>query len=587
MEAAIPSGQEGQAMAAKKRHVGLVVVLAALFAVLFFVNKRIRQTVEPADLILVNAKIVTVDDRVPSAVWLAARGGRVAALGSEPKGYTRYVGDGTEIVDLGGALAVPGLIESHGHFTSLGTSKMVLDLTKARSWDEIVAMVAEAAAAAKPGEWILGRGWHQDKWDRVPEPSVNGLPVHDALSQVTPENPVLLTHASGHSSLANAKAMELSKITRTTTDPSGGEIVRDATGRAIGAFLETAQGLVRYQAGHATPEEARERTRKAIELAARECLVHGVTTFHDAGNSFGTIDLYKEMYAEGVLPVRLYVMLSAGNRALEERGLAYRTIGAADNHLTVRTIKRLIDGALGAHGAWLLEPYADLPTSTGLNTEPVEDMKATAKFAIENGFQLSTHAIGDRANRETLDIYEEAFKAHPDKTDLRWRVEHAQHLALEDIPRFGSLGVIPAMQAIHCTSDAPWVYKRLGEKRAGEGAYVWRKLMDAGAVIPNGTDVPVEPIDPMACFYAAVTRKLKDGTTFFADQRMTREEALRSYTINGAYAAFEEGLKGSLTPGKLADITVLSRDILTCPEDDIPGTEVLYTIIGGKVLYHK
>jgi len=574
-------------MAVKNRHLGFVAVILALFAVLFFVNRRVRQTVEPADLILVNGKIVTVDDRAPSAVWLAARGDRIAAHGTEPRGYTRYVGDGTEIVDLGGALAIPGLIESHGHFTGLGTSKMVLDLTKARSWDEIVALVAEAAAAAKPGDWILGRGWHQDKWDRVPEPNVNGLPVHDALSQATPENPVLLTHASGHSSLANAKAMALSKITRTTTNPDGGEIIRDAKGNAIGAFLETAQGLVRYQAGHYTPEEARERTRKSIDLAARECLVHGVTTFHDAGASFGTIDLYKAMYAEGTLRVRLYVMLSAGNKALAEKGLAYRTIGAADNHLTVRTIKRLIDGALGAHGAWLLEPYADLPASTGLNTESVDEMKATAKFAVENGFQLATHAIGDRANRETLDIYEEAFQAHPDKTDLRWRIEHAQHLSLADIPRFGALGVIPAMQAIHCTSDAPWVYKRLGEKRAGEGAYVWRKLMDAGAVIPNGTDVPVEPIDPMSCFYAAITRKLKDGTTFFADQRMTREEALRAYTLTGAYAGFEEGLKGSLTPGKLADVTVLSRDILTCPEDDIPGAEVLYTIIGGKVLYHK
>jgi predicted amidohydrolase YtcJ len=542
---------------------------------------------EPADLVLINGKIITVDTALPQASWIAVRGGRISALGADPKDYKRHVGDGTEIIDLGGALTIPGLIESHGHFTGLGSSKMELDLTKARSWDEIVALVAEAAASAKPGDWILGRGWHQDKWDRVPEPNVNGLPLHDALSKATPNNPVLLTHASGHSSLANAKAMELSKITKATTNPAGGEIIRDAKGNAIGAFLETAQGLVRYQSGRRTPEEAQARMRTQIELAARECLVHGVTTFHDAGASFATVDLYKKMAEEGTLPVRLYAMLSAGNRALAERGLSYRMIGAVDNHLTVRTIKRLIDGALGAHGAWLLEPYADLPTSTGLNTEPVEEMKATAKFAIENGFQLATHAIGDRGNRETLDIYEEAFKSHPDKAGLRWRIEHAQHISLDDIPRFGQLGVIPAMQAIHCTSDAPWVYKRLGAKRAEEGAYVWRKLMNAGAVIPNGTDVPVEPIDPMSCFYAAVTRKLKDGTVFFADQKMTREEALRSYTINGAYAGFEEGIKGSLTAGKLADITVLSRDILTCPEEDIPTTEVLYTIIGGKVLYKK
>jgi predicted amidohydrolase YtcJ len=574
-------------MVNKNRRLAFVGIFIAIFTVLFIVNRNRRQAVPPADLVLINGNIATVDAAVPQAAWLAVRGDRIAALGTDPKEYKRHVGDGTEIIDLGGALTIPGIIESHGHFTSLGSSKMVLDLTVARSWDDIVAMVAEAAASAKPGEWILGRGWHQDKWDRVPEPNVDGLPFHDALSKVTPDNPVLLTHASGHSALANAKAMELSKITRSTTDPDGGTIIRDAKGNAIGAFLETAQSLVRYQAGHYTPEEAQERTRKQIELASRECLVHGVTTFHDAGNSFSIIDLYKKMAEEGTLPIRLYVMIIEGNKALAERGLSYRMIGAADDHLTVRTIKRLIDGALGSHGAWLLEPYTDLPTSTGLNTEPVEDMKATAKFAIENGFQLSTHAIGDRANRETLDIYEEAFKAHPDKTDLRWRIEHAQHLSLEDIPRFGRLGVIPAMQAIHCTSDGPWVYKRLGEKRAEEGAYVWRKLMDAGAIIPNGTDVPVEPIDPMSCFYAAVTRKLKDGTTFFPDQKMTREEALRSYTINGAFAGFQEDIKGSLTVGKLADITVLDRDILTCPEDDIPGTQVLYTIIGGKVLYKK
>ena len=560
--------------------------IAALAAALFSAAACVPRP-EPADLVLINGKIVTVDAAVPAAFWIAVRGGRIAAIGAEPKDYKRHVGDGTEIIDLGGALAVPGLIESHGHFTGLGASKMVLDLTKARSWDDIVALAAEAAAAAKPGEWILGRGWHQEKWDRVPMPNVDGLPFHDALSKATPNNPVLLTHASGHSSLVNAKAMELSKITSTTANPAGGEIIHDAKGNAIGAFLETAQGLVRYQAGHDTSEETQAHERREIELASQECLVHGVTTFHDAGASFSTIDLYKKMAEEGALPVRLYVMLGAGNKALAERGASYRMIGAVDNHLTVRTIKRLIDGALGAHGAWLLEPYADLPTSTGLNTESIEEMKETAKYAIANGFQVSTHAIGDRGNRETLDIYEAAFKAHPEKTDLRWRIEHAQHLSLDDIPRFGKLGVIPAMQAIHCTSDAPWVAKRLGEKRAGEGAYVWRKLMDAGAVIPNGTDVPVELIDPMSCFYAAVTRKLKDGTTFFPDQRMTREEALRSYTINGAYAGFEEGIKGSLAMGKLADITVLDRDIMTCPEDDIPGTGVLYTIIGGRVLYRK
>ncbi|MEN6561554.1 MAG: amidohydrolase family protein [Acidobacteriota bacterium] len=575
-------------MSAKNRRLGILVVLVAVITVLFIVNRRQKQPAETASLILVNGKIVTVDDRFPEATWIAVAGDRIAAVGRDSKGFRRHVGDGTRIIDLGGALAVPGLIESHGHFLGLGESMTILDLTRARTWEDIVALAAEAARSAKPGQWIIGRGWHQDKWDKVPVPSVEGLPLHDALSRATPDNPVLLEHASGHSSLANAKAMALSGVTAATADPAGGKIVRDAKGRPTGAFLEEAMGLIRYEEeGTATPEEETAKMRRLVDLAARECLAHGVTTFHDAGVPFAAVDLYRKMAGEGALPVRLYVMLSAGSKALAERGPAYRMIGEAGNHLTVRAVKRLMDGALGAHGAWLLEPYSDLPSSTGLNTTSIEEMKATAKFAIENGFQLATHAIGDRGNRETLDVYEEAFKAHPGKTDLRWRVEHAQHLGAADIPRFAGLGVIPAMQPIHCTSDGPWVPKRIGEARAAAGAYVWRKLMEAGSTIPIGTDVPVERVDPMANFYAAVTRGLKDGTAFYPDQRMTREEALRGYTINGAYAAFETGLKGSLAPGKLADITVLSRDIMTCPEADIPGTEVLYTIVGGKVLFQR
>ena len=574
-------------MATKRRRTGYLLLILSVLIIVFIVNRMQKPAAETADLVLMNGKIVTVEARLPAASWIAVREGRIMALGTDAKGFKRLAGGRTQVIDLRGALAIPGLIESHGHFLGLGESKTILDLTTARSWDDIVAMVGAAAKTRKPGEWITGRGWHQDKWDRAPEPNVEGLPLHDALSRVTPDNPVVLEHASGHSSLANAKAMEISGITDKTANPEGGEIIRDARGRAIGAFLENAQGLLRGQPRPADPAEAEARSRRLVELASRECLSHGVTSFHDAGAGFSTIDLYRKMAEEGALPVRLYAMLSADSGALAAKGAAYRMIGAVDNHLTVRSIKRLIDGALGARGAWLLEPYADLPSSTGLNTESIAEMKATARFAVENGWQVATHAIGDRGNRETLDVYEEAFKSHPGKKDLRWRIEHAQHLDAADIPRFAALGVIPAMQAIHCTSDAPWVFKRLGEKRAAEGAYVWRKLMDAGSLIPIGTDVPVEAIDPMANFYAAVTRKLKDGTTFFPDQKMTREEALRAYTRNGAYAAFEETLKGSLAPGKLADITVLSRDILTCPEDDIPGTEALYTIVGGRVLYRR
>lgn len=545
---------------------------------------------EPADLVLKNGKIATMDAAVPEVEALAVRGSTIVAVGDDGD-IAPYIGEATQVIDLEGRLAIPGFIESHGHFTSIGRAKLQLDLTKARSWDEIVAMVEEAAETRSPGEWILGRGWHQEKWDSPPEPNVDGLPLHHALSKVSPDNPVLLTHASGHSSLANAKAMELAGITRKTPDPPGGEIVRDAAGNPIGAFRETAQRLISRAMSQAmeqrTEEEREAERRKVVELAAEECLSKGITSFHDAGSSFATIDLFREFAEQGKLGIRLYVMIREGNERLKERIDEYRLIGVGDNHLTVRAIKRMIDGALGAHGAWLLEPYADLPTSTGLNTTPPEEIREAAEIAITHGFQLCTHAIGDRGNRETLDIYEEAFKAHPEKQDLRWRIEHAQHLHPDDIPRFGKLGVIAAMQGIHCTSDGPWVFKRLGEKRAEEGAYVWRKLLQTGAIICNGTDAPVEDVDPIACFYATVTRKMKDGTPFFPDQKMSREEALRSYTISGAYAAFQEDLLGSLKPGKLADITVLSKDIMTVPDEEILEAEVLYTIVGGTVQYKK
>jgi predicted amidohydrolase YtcJ len=546
--------------------------------------------IESADLVLINGKIITMDKSNPTAQAIAIRQGRIEALGSD-KEIKSYIADSTQIIDLKGKVAIPGIIESHGHFTSLGYSKMQLDLMNIKNWDEAVNMVKEAVKKAKPGEWIRGRGWHQEKWDRVPEPNIDGLPFHDLLSRVSPENPVFLSHASGHSCIANAKAMELAGIDEKTPNPEGGEIIKDKSGKPIGIFRETAQELLRKAmdeyAAKLTPQQAKDEIIKAIKLAEQACLVNGVTTFHDAGTSFGTIGLYKELIKENKLQVRLNVMIGESNSRLEKSISQYKIIGFGDHHLTVRSIKRLIDGALGAHGAWLLEPYNSLPTSMGLNTESIAVMKETARIAIENGFQLCTHAIGDRGNRETLDIYEEAFKKHPEKKDLRWRIEHSQHLHPDDISRFGKLGVIASMQTIHCTSDAPWVIKRLGEKRAKEGAYVWRKLIDTGAVICNGTDVPVEDINPIANYYAAVTRKTKDGSIFYGDQKMTREEALRSYTINGAYASFEEDIKGSLTPGKLADITVLSKDIMTIPDDEILTIKILYTIIGGKILFKR
>ncbi len=543
-----------------------------------------------ADLVLRNGKIVTVDSATPEAEAIAVAGDRILAVGNNDE-IAKYVGASTEVIDLDGKLAIPGFIEGHGHFTSLGQSLMTLDLTEAANWDDIVAMVEEAAAQAEPDEWILGHGWHQEKWDRVPRPAVDGLPLHTNLSAASPKNPVLLTHASGHGSIANALALELAGIDRDTPDPPGGEIVHDRNGDPTGALREKAQLPVRDAVersnANRTDEEKRSEAIRVVELAGQEALSKGVTSFHDAGASFETIDFFKELAADGALPIRLYVMVRfQTNEEMAERLPEYKMVGFGNDFLTVQSIKRQIDGALGPHGAWLLEEYEDLE-SVGLVLETVEDITRTAELAIDYGFQLNTHAIGDRANREVLDLYQQAFDANSDKSDLRWRVEHAQHLHPDDIARFGELGVIAAMQGIHCTSDGPWVYRRLGAQRAEEGAYVWRKLMDAGAVIGNGTDVPVEDISPIEGFYATVTRKMSDGDVFFADERMTREEALRSYTINNAYAAFEEDIKGSLTPGKLADIVVLSHDIMTVPDEEIRHTEVLYTILGGQIAYRN
>jgi predicted amidohydrolase YtcJ len=536
---------------------------------------------QPADLVLRNGRIVTVDDKRPEAQALAARGGILVAVGGNDE-VASFIGPSTRVIDLAGALAIPGFIEGHGHFMGIGEAEMRLKLGTARSWEAIVKAVADAAEESEPGVWIAGGGWHQEKWDSVPEGSVDGVPTHHELSRVSPENPVVLEHASGHGVFVNQKAMELSKIDRDTPDPPGGTIVKDRDGNPTGFLRERAQELV------SIPRDFVEsRERKKVELAAKECLSKGITSFQDAGSSFPTVDLFKKLAQEGALDLRLWVMVAAPNEELELRLPLYKMVNVGDHRLTVKAIKKMIDGALGSHGAWLLEPYSDKPETTGLNTQTPEEISRTAELALRHGFQLCVHAIGDRGNRETLDLFEAAFASHPNARDLRFRIEHAQHLSPEDIPRFAKLGVIASMQGVHATSDGPWVEPKLGEKRATEGAYVWRSLLDSGAVVINGTDAPVEDVDPIASFYASVTRKMASSKPFHPEQRMTREEALRSYTLSAAYAAFEEDVKGSLTVGKLADVTVLSKDILRVPEEEIRDAEVLYTIVGGDVKYER
>ena len=539
-----------------------------------------------ADLVLTNGRIVTVEESAPEAQALAARGGRIVALGTAAD-VKPYIGPNTQVIDLQGQLAIPGFIESHGHFTGVGGAQLQLNLMNVQSWDEIVRMVADAVTRARPGQWIYGRGWHQEKWTSRPAQNVEGFPTHASLDKVSPDNPVLLVHASGHAAFVNGKAMELSGIRRPTESPAGGEILRDTAGDATGLLRETAQRLVKRGAGEPAPttDETRARAEQELELASQEVLSKGITTFEDAGSPLETIDRMKAMVDAGRIGVRLWVMVRQDNASIAPKLARYKMIDYGDGHLTVRAIKKAIDGALGPRGAWLLAPYSDKPESSGLETTKVAEIEETAKLAVQNGYQLCVHAIGDRANRETLNIFERALGPNAKTKDLRWRVEHAQHISAQDIPRFGKMGVIASMQGIHCTSDAPYVLERLGAARAQEGAYVWQKLMKTGAVVANGTDAPVEDVDPIASYYASVSRKLKDGKVFYPDQRMSRMEALKSYTINGAYAAFEEGNRGSLKIGKYADVTVLSKDILKVPEDEIPTTKVSYTIVGGKVKY--
>jgi len=541
-----------------------------------------------ADLVLINGSIFTVDNENPNAEALAVKNDTLISVAGNDE-IEQFIGDKTEVIDLKGKFVIPGFIESHAHFIGIGNSKMILNLREAENWDEIIALVAEAVDKTTPGEWIIGRGWHQEKWDPVPFPNIEGYPFHESLSSASPFNPVLLKHASGHAIFANKKAMEIAGIDTSTTPPEGGRIVRDTLRNAIGVFEEEAEYLItkyhnKYLSKKSNEELIADKI-KAIKLAEQECLSKGITTFHDAGVSFETVDLYKELIDLNNIGLRLYVMLIENNKKLQEKISEYKLIGYGNNHLTVRAIKRLIDGALGSRGAWMLEEYSDLPEHTGLNTTSLRSLRKTASIALENGFQLCTHAIGDRGNREILNIYKSAFNKNSSSDDNRWRIEHAQHLSEKDISRFKKLGIIAAMQGIHCTSDAVFVLKRLGAERAEVGAYVWRKLLDTGAIICNGTDAPVENVDPIKNYYATVTRRLSDGTTFYPDQKLTRIEALQTYTINGAYAAFEENIKGSLKKGKLADITILSQDILTVPDEEILNTKVLMTIVGGKILY--
>ena len=561
--------------------------LPAVF--LFFLNctSATKDTADAAELVLNNAKIYTVNKNQPEAEALAVKGGKIVFVGSN-NDVKNYINNKTEVIDCKGQFVMPGFIEGHGHIHGLGASLINLNLMNVKNWDGIVAMVADAVKKANPGDWIIGRGWHQEKWNPAPAKNYLGYPYHEELDKVSPNNPVLLSHASGHSSYINAKAMELAGITSSTKNPEGGEIVKDKNGAIVGVLAETAQGLVGrayYSWVNKQSKEAQKaKWAESIGFAEDECLKKGVTSFVDAGSSFDQVQWMKELAQQNKLNIRHWLMVRESNAELRSHANVFPIINEGNGFLTVKAVKVSMDGALGSYGAWLLEPYTDRPDWVGENTVNLDSLRAIADFCWQNNLQLCVHAIGDRANREVINIYSEQIAK--DKTkDHRWRVEHAQHINPAEIPRFKEWNVIASMQGIHCTSDAPFVPKRLGAKRSEEGAYVWQSFLKAGVVVNNGTDVPVEDVDPIANFYASVTRKLKDGTEFYPAQKMTREQALYSYTLANAFAVFQEKDKGSLELGKYADIVILSNNLMTCKDEEIKKTKVVTTIVGGKVKY--
>ena len=556
------------------RHLLLVSILASLF---FWSCQP-----SPPRTLVFNGKIYTADERFPEVEALVLEGQRILFAGSLADASSLLDPAQTDTLDLRGHAVFPGFVESHGHLMGMGRMAYMLDLSKARSFEEIVQMVADSAARRPAGSWIIGRGWHQDKWSDKPE-LVSGQPVHTRISAVSPGHPVMLVHASGHSLLANAKAMEIADIQSVNAFGDDGEIYRFPDGKPTGLFSETAQSLIERKVP--LPTEAEEQA--ALEAAIAQCLREGVTTFQDAGADNAEIDRFLRAEQAGNMAIRLSVMLQGSDSALLEQWYARGPL--LGDHLTVRAIKLYSDGALGNRGAWLLEPYNDRPGHLGNPVMPIDKIAAVAKAGLEHGFQVCTHAIGDRANREVLDRYEALFQAYPDKAkDHRFRIEHAQHLHPDDIPRFGKLGVIASMQGVHLSSDRPWAIDRLGRLRIIQGAYMWKALLDRGATVINGTDVPVEPLNPMACYYSLVTRKTLAGepeTGFEPEQKLSRMEALLAYTADAAYGSFRETHTGSLSEGKFADFVVLSNDLITADEKEILRTEVLQTWVDGKPVF--
>jgi predicted amidohydrolase YtcJ len=532
----------------------------------------------PADLILVNGRVYTVDDSRPMVSAFAVKNGRILFAGSDRE-VRALAGPRTRVIDAGRGVVIPGMVDAHAHLVGLGNSLRNVQLAGSASYQEVIARVAQRAKTVKPGEWIVGRGWDQNLW---PDKQ---FPNHDALSRAFPSNPVVLERIDGHAVLANALAMRAAKVTAATRDPEGGKIIRNADNSPAGVFVDNAQDLIDRAIPNSTPAQ----TRAAILAAIEEANKWGLVGVHDAGQPRSTIDIYESLAREGKYNLRNYVLISGSSNSDIAHYFARGPRSAMyDGRIWVRSIKLYADGALGSRGAALLAPYSDDPGNTGLLVTPPADIQRIATAALRNGFQVGVHAIGDRGNRIALDAYDAALKAVP-TADHRFRIEHSQVISPTDIPRFAMLGVIPSMQASHQTSDMRWAETRLGPERI-KGAYAWLSLLNTGVIIPNGSDFPVEEVNPLISFHSSVSRQ--DATNWpqggwYPEQVMTRSEALKSMTIWPAYAAFQEKVMGSITPGKYADFVILDRDIMTVPASEILQTRVMSTYLGGKAVYQR
>src|SRR5215813_102454 len=532
----------------------------------------------PPDLLLINGHVITMDRNQPSAQAIAIRQDRIVWVGKNEEARKLF-GDKIGRVDLHGATVLPGIIDAHTHLVELGKSLLRLNLKDVASPEAAVEMVKKQVASTRTDEWILGWGWDEGKW-------ASAYPDNEALSRASPNNPVLLTGLHGFASWANKRALQVAGITKETKDPENGKIMRDpATGLPTGILLNRAQELVEKK----IPPMSLEQTKKAVELAARECVRNGLTSVHEARVSAMMLQAFRELIREGRLPLRIYVMLDGADRALAQEWLTRGPEIDPHHHLTIRAFKLFADGALGSRGAALLQPYSDAPDTKGLITTPEDEIYDLARSSLQKGFQVCTHAIGDGANRMVLGSYERALHEVPEARDPRFRVEHAQVLAPEDIPRFAKLGLIPSMQPTHCTSDKAWAEKRLGPERV-KGAYALRSLLQTGVHLPLSSDFPGETLNPFYGIYAAITRQDPEGNPpggWYPEQRLTLHEALKGYTVEGAYAEFEEKDKGSIEKGKLADLTVIAEDITKLSAKEILSIRVLKTFIAGKMVYEE